>query len=275
MLAMASCVAVCSTLVCLAAEPARRPDNTSVAVEGSDTIRLTGTLLEAPRLASDADSGRTAWAVGADPRWLMVVRVDTVIGATAPFGAGTEQRFLIHSPARAFCGNTPNAGQLYAWTATVSREADGTVRFLRLDTCSSTNPGGGRADDGCAGSDRDPKELSASWTALHAHYVKYGGHCEDGAAGEASSEAVLLAFEKWDKLPELKKLSDKDARFGEWVLWHLDGTTAPDELPGVYEKATTACPRGCEPLCARIAKRAKEVADDIRRVLESGGNEGK
>lgn len=142
MLALANCVAVCSALVCLAAEPARRPEDKPVAVEGSETIRFTAKVLQPPRLPLNADSGRTAWGVGVDPRWLMVVRVDRVISGKAPFEAGTEQRFLIHSPTRAFCGDTPKAGQLYAWAAKVSRDANGNVRFLSLDTCSDRSAKG-------------------------------------------------------------------------------------------------------------------------------------
>lgn len=139
MLALASCVAVCSTLVSLAAAPTRRPGDKPAAVEGSDTIRFTAQVLQPPRLPSDADSGRTAWGVGADPRWVMVVHVEKVISGKAPFEAGTEQRFLIHSPTQAFCGDTPKVGQLYTWAAKVSRGADGNLRFLSLDACSDRN----------------------------------------------------------------------------------------------------------------------------------------
>ena len=135
--------------------------------------------------------------------------------------------------------------------------------------------GGGRCDDGCGGADRDPRELAQSWSTLYAHFRKYGGRCEDGEAGETSSEAVQFAFEKWNMLPELKKLIDGDARFGEWVLMHLDGQTGPEPLLQTYGNATRACPRGCKRLCARIANRAKDVGDDIRRAQENGGSKAK
>jgi hypothetical protein len=133
-------------------------------------------------------------------------------------------------------------------------------------------PGGGRCDDGCRGAvETDPRELARSWDALYAHFRKYAGHCEDGDAGETSSEAVALAFGRWSMLPKLKKLIDGDATFGDWVLMHLDDQTGPEPLSQIYENATKACPRRCKRLCARIAERAKDVA----RALESGAAESK
>jgi hypothetical protein len=105
---------VLAALACLACAPAARPPaapavastpappTTVPAPAGAFTF--TGEILDGPRLPVADDAGRKAWAVGADPRFVLVLRIEEA-SAEAPFAAGTVQTFFIHSPARLFRGD--------------------------------------------------------------------------------------------------------------------------------------------------------------------------
>ena len=121
-------------LCCVVATPAQGSPTTKPVVS-AETIQFSAKLVRAPKLPSSADADRRVWVVGVDPRWLIVVHVEAVGSGKPPFGVGTEQGFLVHSPTRVFCGSSPKVGRLYSWKATLSRAADGTPRFLMLDAC--------------------------------------------------------------------------------------------------------------------------------------------
>jgi hypothetical protein len=70
-------------------------------------IEFTGKVTTVESLGARA---RTALVVDVDPRFVIVVHVRTVSGADAPFAAGDDQAFAIHSPTRLFASDHPAGG---------------------------------------------------------------------------------------------------------------------------------------------------------------------
>ena len=94
------------------------------------TFDLCATVTRPPSLPTASDATKQVWPVGSDPRYLVELRLLTLVG-TAPFAAGDVVRFLIHSPARTF-GETPRRNERVCLRAHVQATAT-TTTFLVLE----------------------------------------------------------------------------------------------------------------------------------------------
>ncbi len=101
-----------------------------------------------------------------------------------------------------------------------------------------------------------------SWKAMHFHFRKFG-QCDDGPIAEGySDDVVTLLAHKWNLVGELASLGRTDPTFLQFVLAHIDGTTAPEDLQAVRSNAQDACPPGHARLCRLIAGRAKGALEE-------------
>jgi hypothetical protein len=97
------------------------------------------------------------------------------------------------------------------------------------------------------------------WKVLHGHFQLYGA-CDDGAVAEGYSEDVVALLAKaWTLLPDLASLARSDPTFLDFVLAHVDSSTAAEDLALVRVNADRHCPRGHKALCKRISERAERA----------------
>jgi hypothetical protein len=109
-----------------------------------------------------------------------------------------------------------------------------------------------------------------TWRALFVHWRIYGP-CDAGPVREGYAHGVVqLLATRWERVPDLARQAKEDAAFLDFVLAHLDGTAAPEELEAVRRSAKEACPRPHRALCRRLERRAdlllhsREVAAEAR-----------
>lgn len=102
-----------------------------------------------------------------------------------------------------------------------------------------------------------------SWAKVYASYHRYK-RCDDGAIAEgySSSIASLLA-DHWSSLGELDQIVKGDARFGAFVLTHVDVTMSFDQAEAIRRHLSTRCPKASTAFCARLGRRL--VFDDSTR----------
>jgi hypothetical protein len=95
-----------------------------------------------------------------------------------------------------------------------------------------------------------------SWDALYMSYKSYR-QCDDGAIGEGYSESVArILVDHWNTLPQLARLSRKDAEFRAFVIGHVDATLNMDDVEKIRKNAKTQCPAGLQTVCSDLAKQA-------------------
>lgn len=83
-------------------------------------LELRATITEAPHAPRSGDVGRTAWAVGADPRYLVELDIASTSTDLTPLSPG-KHLFFIHSPARAL-GGSSRRGARVRLSATVRED---------------------------------------------------------------------------------------------------------------------------------------------------------
>lgn len=100
------------------------------------------------------------------------------------------------------------------------------------------------------------------WQVLHYHFRKFG-QCDVGAVAEGYSHGVvtLLAY-SWQQLAQLATVGRGDPTFLQFVLAHIDATTADEDLRQVQVNVATACPARHRELCNRVGEQAKAALDD-------------
>jgi hypothetical protein len=104
-----------------------------------------------------------------------------------------------------------------------------------------------------------------SWADLRRWFTGYAD-CDDGGLAEGISDdvAVFLA-RKWQDLPKLEREIQREPRFREFVLRHIDSTADTDDLEAAKKNATQKCPARSSVLCAAIASAAQNALEDARR----------
>lgn len=101
---------------------------------GAKATVFQATLLENPRMPVAADRGKTAWVVSHEAHWLVHLRVDELLSPESPFQAGTQQRFVVHSPTQLFEGQGTVKSSYRFRVVWETREDGGArVRWLELD----------------------------------------------------------------------------------------------------------------------------------------------
>jgi hypothetical protein len=100
---------------------------------------------------------------------------------------------------------------------------------------------------------------AGSWKALHVHFQTYGS-CDAGPVREGYAHGVVsLLAAKWEQLPELARHTNEDTAFLEFVVAHVDATSAPEDLEAVRRSAKNECPRAHRALCHRLERQADAV----------------
>src|SRR5262249_46694991 len=108
-------------------------------------------------------------------------------------------------------------------------------------------PGVGRAPDSCPYQDvrKFPADTfgSSTWGALHHSYKRFCW-CDNG--GEFSTnyteDVMRLLAANWERLHELANLVRKDPAFEQFVLRHINGAAATDDLAKIAASARGSCP---------------------------------
>lgn len=104
------------------------------------------------------------------------------------------------------------------------------------------------------------------WKILHYHFRKFGP-CDAGAVAEGYSHGVVtLLAHRWAMLGELATVSRADPTFLEFVLTHIDATTAEEDLLQVQANAVTACPPRHRELCRQIGGQVKTALAQYQRT---------
>ncbi|NHZ96619.1 hypothetical protein [Massilia sp. CCM 8734] len=98
-----------------------------------------------------------------------------------------------------------------------------------------------------------------SWEKVDQLRKQYG-HCDDGGPAELLSEAIALQLaDRWESLPELAKLIERDRALKPFVLRHVNSTLNDREVNRIQVQATSSCPAGLKGLCAELKKRAADA----------------
>jgi hypothetical protein len=95
------------------------------------------------------------------------------------------------------------------------------------------------------------KQISSitSWKQLYSAYKAFQ-HCDDGSIGEGFSEsASLLMADKWLSLNRLNSLTQRDEKFLEFVLKHIDETVPEERLLQIENNAKNKCPQTTKSIC--------------------------
>jgi hypothetical protein len=110
---------------------------------------------------------------------------------------------------------------------------------------------------------RQERDHLQSWQQIYDSFKRYSG-CDDGILAEENSDAVVrMLADRWDQIPTLRTLVDRDQRFGKFVFMHIDSTTDDHDLDRVVANSLRHCPRGNEPLCDEIRRRAVVARSQI------------
>jgi hypothetical protein len=95
--------------------------------------------------------------------------------------------------------------------------------------------------------------------SLHRFYLRFA-HCDDGAVGEGTSEAVArLLVDHWDSVGVLDRLGLSDVGFTRFVVRHIDATADATDLRTIVQRARRDCPPADRKFCALIERAAKDA----------------
>jgi hypothetical protein len=113
----------------------------------------------------------------------------------------------------------------------------------------------------CTKSEEFKAELEASrlhsWDDLYKSYKLYM-QCDDGDIAEGYSESVArILVDHWNSLHRLQALGTKDGAFRRFVLKHVDGTMASEDMMKIKKNATTLCPKTLQKLCSDLKKHSE------------------
>lgn len=103
-----------------------------------------------------------------------------------------------------------------------------------------------------------------SWDSLYHSFLRYQ-NCDDGSIAEGYDDVVSLKLlmAKWNTLPQLAALLDKDKHFRAFVLKHISLTAlSGDDLKQLKAKAVHHCPAGQTELCRAIRHRVVELEQE-------------
>ena len=100
---------------------------------------------------------------------------------------------------------------------------------------------------------------AGTWKALYVHWQTYG-KCDAGPVREGYSHGVVsLLSSKWSQVGELARHAKEDPTFLDFVVAHVDASSAPEDLEAVRSAAKDACPKALRALCQRLEAQADEV----------------
>lgn len=90
------------------------------------------------------------------------------------------------------------------------------------------------------------------WREVSAAFQRYR-HCDDGAIAQGFTDSIvrLLAL-RWETLPEMAVLAEKEPEFRSFVLRHVDASADPRDRSRIADLAGSKCPSHHEKLCAAL-----------------------
>ncbi|WP_414499585.1 hypothetical protein [Zymobacter sp. IVIA_12111.31 C1] len=95
-----------------------------------------------------------------------------------------------------------------------------------------------------------------NWRQVYDYEEKYNG-CIGSDTSEILSESIVrILAEKWEQLPDLKKLIKKNKKFEEFVFSSIDSTVSGDDLLKINDLAKKQCPKNSQTLCSKIGRKA-------------------
>jgi len=111
---------------------------------------------------------------------------------------------------------------------------------------------------------------AGTWKALFVHWQTYG-RCDAGPVREGYAHGVVsLLASKWSQVGDLARHAKEDPTFLDFVVAHVDASSAPEDLEAVRSAAQGACPKTLRALCRRLEVQAdavlhsNEVAAEVR-----------
>jgi len=94
------------------------------------------------------------------------------------------------------------------------------------------------------------------WNDIFDTYHRYS-HCDDGAIAEGFTDSIArLLASKWDSLPEMAAIADKNPGFKAFVLRHVNATADTRDLERIAESAKSKCLPQYQALCAALRAEA-------------------
>jgi hypothetical protein len=111
-----------------------------------------------------------------------------------------------------------------------------------------------------------------TWQQIYDWFKSYSA-CDDGILGEANSDAIVrMLADRWNQLPTLQTLADRDERFGKFVFKHIDATTDDHDLDRVVANATRHCPQHDAQLCSTIRRQAVAARSEQDKIYPPKGH---
>jgi hypothetical protein len=105
-----------------------------------------------------------------------------------------------------------------------------------------------------------------TWEQIYDWFKRYSA-CDEVAPAEGYSNAVVtMLADRWNQLPTLRTLIDRDERFSKFVFEHIDATTDDHDLDRVVANASLHCPKGDEQLCGTIRRQAVAARQENDRI---------
>ena len=96
----------------------------------------------------------------------------------------------------------------------------------------------------------------SQWKDVFETYRRYS-HCDDGAIAEGFTDSIArLLASKWESLPEMAAIADKNPDFKAFVLRHVDASADPRDLQRIAEFAKSKCLPQYRALCAALRTKA-------------------
>jgi hypothetical protein len=97
-------------------------------------------------------------------------------------------------------------------------------------------------------------ESLRDWDQVFRSYKKFS-QCDDGAIAEGYSDSVTkLLVGDWKSFDQLLALTNRDEKFKDFVLKHIDESVPADRLARIASNARSRCPASGRHLCSSIAK---------------------
>lgn len=102
-----------------------------------------------------------------------------------------------------------------------------------------------------------------NWKQVYDYDKKYNG-CIGSDTSEIVSESIVrILADKWEQLPDLKKLIKKNKRFEEFVFSSINSTVSGDDLLKINDRAKKQCPQHSQKLCSNISRKALKAYKEM------------
>src|SRR5437868_8769919 len=94
------------------------------------------------------------------------------------------------------------------------------------------------------------------WDQVYRSY-KLFSHCDDGGIAEGYSDSLTkLLADEWKGFNRLLALTNRNRKFRDFVLKHIDESVPGNRLAKIANNARSECPAQGKSLCGLIAKAA-------------------